>query len=298
MATEDVMLISFGPLSNCTLELCDLEWSAFGYLPNIPANATFLAVFGLLLVLHLVQGVRYKEWAFMSCVIAGCCLEIAGYVGRIMLHANPFDFNAFLVNLVPITVAPVFFCAAIYVQLTRVINHTDPSKSRLNPRLITYIFIPCDITSLVLQGAGGALSAGAMSEEGTVVGVNVSKAGLIFQVVTLVFFIALSIDYLLALKRSHKKSGAKLERALKILMACLSVATILILVRCVFRIYELKNGYFSPAFRDEETFIAFESVFMCVAVACLNGGHPGRIFHTRVVSIDNTAVLETTQVPK
>lgn len=35
----------------------------------------------------------------MSCIVAGCALEIAGYVGRIMLHDNPFDFNAFLVNL-------------------------------------------------------------------------------------------------------------------------------------------------------------------------------------------------------
>lgn len=99
MATEDLVLISFGPLANCTVELCPLEWSVFRYLPNIPANATFLSVFSLLLVIHLVQGIRYKSWAFMFCMSAGCALEIAGYVGRIMLHDNPFDFNAFLVNL-------------------------------------------------------------------------------------------------------------------------------------------------------------------------------------------------------
>ncbi|KAJ8113031.1 hypothetical protein OPT61_g4746 [Boeremia exigua] len=297
MATEEVVLIPFGPLANCTVELCPLEWSVFRYLPNIPANAIFLGAFGLLLILHLFQGVRYKSWTFMSCMLAGCSLEIAGYVGRIMLHGNPFDFNAFLVNLVPITVAPVFFCAAIYIQLTRVINHIDRSKSRLKPRLITFIFIPCDVTSLVLQGAGGALSAGALSAEGTVVGVNVSKAGLIFQVITLVLFIALSTDYLLVLKRSHKKSGVSLERSLKVMIACLSAATLLILARCVFRIYELKDGYFSPAFRDEGTFIAFESVFMCIAVACLNVGHPGRAFHTRTTMNDEVIVLEP-HIPK
>lgn len=99
MTTYDSNLIPFGPWANCTLDLCPLEISVFRYLPSLPANATFLAVFSLLLILHLVQGIRYKAWAYMGCIIAGCALEVAGYVGRIMLYGNPFDFNAFLVNL-------------------------------------------------------------------------------------------------------------------------------------------------------------------------------------------------------
>lgn len=181
-------------------------------------------------------------------------------------------------NIVPITVAPVFFCAAIYVQLTRLygfsfyskiqtslirhlrINFTDREVSRFNPRFITFIFVPCDILSLVLQGVGGALSAAAYTIDETKVGVDISKAGLIFQIITLAVFIALSIDYLLALKRSHRKSAASLEKPLKIMVLSLSAATMLILARCLFRIYELKDGYFAPAFRDELTFIALESV--------------------------------------
>ena len=140
------------------------------------------------------------------------------------------------------------------------INRTDLSIAHLNPRLITFIFIPCDIISLVLQGTGGALSAGATTEADTEIGVDVSKAGLIFQVVTLVLFFTLSADYLLALNRSHKKNGLKTERDLRWMLSWLGAATVLILVRCVFRIVELKDGYFAPAFRDEGTFIAFESV--------------------------------------
>lgn len=99
MATNTFEPIAFGPMANCTLDLCKLEWSVFQYLPNIPANATFLAAFGLLMVVHVMQGIRYKAWTFTSCMVAGCGLELVGYVGRIMLHGNPFDFNAFLVNL-------------------------------------------------------------------------------------------------------------------------------------------------------------------------------------------------------
>jgi succinate dehydrogenase/fumarate reductase cytochrome b subunit len=99
MATNDDVLIGFGPAANCTLDLCPLEWSVFRYLPSIPANTTFIAIFSLLLIAHLAQGIRYKSWVYMSCVVAGCGLELAGYAGRIMLHENPFDFNAFLINL-------------------------------------------------------------------------------------------------------------------------------------------------------------------------------------------------------
>lgn len=140
------------------------------------------------------------------------------------------------------------------------ITHTDHSVSRLNPRIIAYVFIPCDIISLVLQGTGGALSAGAETEDGTKVGVDVSKAGLIFQVVTLVLFIGLSSDFLWALQRTHRHDDQRVTRPLKVMIVWLAAATILILVRCIFRIYELKDGYFASAFRDEGTFIAFESV--------------------------------------
>lgn len=138
--------------------------------------------------------------------------------------------------------------------------YTDRSVFRINPRFVTFTLIPCDIVSLVLQGAGGALSAAATTVDGTKIGVDVSKAGLIFQVITLVLFSILSLDYLWALRTSHRKSGQRMEKALKTMVIWLAAATILILVRCVFRIYELKGGYFAPAFRDEGTFIAFESV--------------------------------------
>ncbi|KAF3040045.1 hypothetical protein E8E12_001144 [Didymella heteroderae] len=280
MATDYFYPIGFGPMANCRLDIpgCTLDISVFQYLPSIPANATFFAIFALLTAAHIAQGIRYKAWVYLGCMVAGCCLELVGYVGRILLHDNPFDFNAFLINLVPITVAPVFFCAAIYVQLAKVITHTDRTVSRFNPRIIAFTFIPCDIISLVLQGTGGALSAGAETADGTKVGVDVSKAGLIFQVVTLVLFISLSSDYLWVVRKAHRKNGGRMEKALQMMVVWLAAATALILVRCIFRIYELKDGYFAPAFRDEGTFIAFESAFMIIAVACLNVGHPGRAF--------------------
>jgi hypothetical protein len=300
MANDYFYPITFGPMANCSLDRpqCLLENSVFRYLPNIPANATFLAAFGLMLIAHVAQGIRYKAWTYMACMVAGCSLELVGYIGRIMLHHNPFDFNAFLINLGKLSIEydtftvckgltsssadhrcsrlllrrdlrptyqsvsimlPSIFAQDLLTWLLS-ITHTDRSVSRFNPRFITFSFIPCDVISLVLQGVGGALSAGARTVDDTKVGVDVSKAGLIFQVITLVLFIGLSSDYLLAVRRVHRSNGSKIDKALKVMIIWLGTATFLILARCIFRIYELKDGYFGAAFRDEGTFIAFESV--------------------------------------
>lgn len=268
-------LIPFGPDANCTLELCPVEWSVFQYQPSIAANATFIAIFGLLMAIHVVQGAWYKTWGYMACMVSGCVLEIVGYVGRIMLHSNPFDFEAFLIQIICITVAPVFYCAAIYVLLSKFIIVTDVSVSRFNPKLFYWLFIPADITCLILQATGGALSATGSTEDDVNVGVDISKAGLILQVVVLGLFLVMTADYLFSLRR---KTPIKLSRPMLIFLSFMISAVILILVRCIYRIVELADGYFGPNFRHEPEFIGLEGAVMCVAVVCLVIGHPGPAF--------------------
>lgn len=104
MAGEDFKtlpggMIAFGPLANCTLDLCPIEYSILRYQPNIPANAIFIAVFGLSLLVHTYQGVRSKTWGFAASMVSGCILEIVGYAGRLIIHENPFAFGGFLMQI-------------------------------------------------------------------------------------------------------------------------------------------------------------------------------------------------------
>lgn len=92
-------IVTFGPDANCTLELCPLEYSLYGYLPSIPANATFIALFGLAACLHIFLGVRWRQWSFMGCMLAGCVAEIVGYAGRVAMHHNPFAFISFMLQI-------------------------------------------------------------------------------------------------------------------------------------------------------------------------------------------------------
>lgn len=133
---DDLNLISFGPDSNCTLDLCPIEASVYSYRPSLPANIVFIALYAIAGLLHAYLGIRWRQWSFTGCILAGCLLEIAGYVGRIIMYGNPFDFIGFMTQigellsrlspsdhvltvLVFITSGPVFYTAAIYITLSK-----------------------------------------------------------------------------------------------------------------------------------------------------------------------------------
>lgn len=132
----------------------------------------------------------------------------------------------------------------------------DPSISRFRPALLSWVFIPCDIVSLALQAGGGATSS--TSTGSNQVGVNVSLCGLALQVFTLLVFLLVSSDYLIRFRRSAQRPIVKPH--LKLFLAFLAAAIILILIRCIYRIGELSEGYSGALFHNEPVFYGLESV--------------------------------------
>lgn len=118
------------------------------------------------------------------------------------------------------------------------------------------MFIPCDIVSLATQAVGGAISSYSSGADKS--GVQISIAGLSFQVVVIITFMALSIDFLIAFKR--KGPLTVFPFATRRFVAFLSLGITLILFRCCYRIDELSGGYGSDEFRHEGKFIGLEGV--------------------------------------
>ena len=135
--------------------------------------------------------------------------------------------------------------------------YLGPQYSRFSPKFYYWIFIPCDVLSLVLQAVGGALSS--QSSGGSKTAVDVSIAGLSFQVFTLCVFIALVIEYALRYLRASK-GDAPLSTQFKVFCFFLSLAILLILIRCAYRIDELSDGYNGPLIHNEGLFIGLEGV--------------------------------------
>lgn len=80
----------------CTIATCSMDYAYFEYIPNLPGNILFLAIFGVLLVPQIFFGIKYKTWGYMAGMIGGLLLEVVGYVGRVQIHYKPFSFNLFL----------------------------------------------------------------------------------------------------------------------------------------------------------------------------------------------------------
>lgn len=156
-----------------------------------------------------------------------------------------------------ITTAPVFYTAAIYVTLSNIVIFLGRENSRFSPSLYYWIFIPSDLVSLALQATGGAMSAN--SSGAKQVGVAISLAGLSFQVFSLAIFILLALDF--AFRHWRSKARRSTPPSFKVFVFFLSLAILLILVRCVYRIDELSDGYGGSLIHNQSLFIGLEAVY-------------------------------------
>ncbi|KAL6248714.1 hypothetical protein RBB50_003776 [Rhinocladiella similis] len=273
--------------NNCT-ELsveCPAELSVYGYLPNVPANAFFLGFFGLFGLLNLGLGIKYRTWSYMVALCLACLTEAIGYVGRIIMHSNPFADSGFITQICCLIIAPAFNSAAIYLTLKHIALCFGPEYSFIKPRFYTYIFICADFISLLLQAIGGALASTADTQDEQDLGDNLMMAGISWQVAALAFFAATATVYVVRVKRGTRHTPLSLEAAatlkdIKFRLFALGVvvAWFTIFIRCVYRIIEMAGGWRNDIMQNEAGFIVLEGVMIVIATACQTIFHPGFCF--------------------
>jgi hypothetical protein len=168
----------------------------------------------------------------------------SGYVGRLLLHNDPFSDFGFKLNVTLLTVAPAFVSAAIYLILKRIIVTFGQNLARFRPSLYLWFFVGSDVISIILQGAGGAISAMAKEKALLDQGVNLMIAGLISQVLTLTVYLGLVIEYFVQCKRNiHRLNPGSLKlittRRFQLFAAGVAIAFACIYTRCCYRVAEL-----------------------------------------------------------
>lgn len=140
---------------------CPIEASIYGYRPSIPATVFFLTFFAICFILNLLFGIRLHTWTYLIAMTLASLLETIGYIGRLFLYRNPFNFLAFEVALCCITIAPAFNSAAIYLTLKHITICFGAEYALIRPAMYTYLFIGADILALALQAIGGGMAASA-----------------------------------------------------------------------------------------------------------------------------------------
>ncbi|GAQ08722.1 sphingoid long-chain base transporter RSB1 [Aspergillus lentulus] len=299
---------STDPSDYCTLDTCPLSLANFNYVPNLAGNLLYLVLFGTMLVANLGLGIYYRTWGYLVGMIGGLALEVIGYVGRVQLHYNPFPFDPFLEYLICLTIGPAFLSAAIYICLGHIVVVYGEGISRLKPRTYTIIFVLCDFLSLVLQAAGGAITSTADHDQQDLrqTGINIMIAGLASQVASLGVFLCLCADFAWRVYKNPDKLEESMYHVRKTLkwkafLIGLTVATLAIFVRSVFRVAELREGFDGPLANDEVTFMILEGAMMVIATLCLTVLHPGYCFggywdQTSWKSIKRSSQLSLTEL--
>ncbi|KPI43631.1 Sphingoid long-chain base transporter RSB1 [Cyphellophora attinorum] len=257
-------------------------------LPRLPAslaaNITFLAIFGLFFLTHAFLGIHYRIYSYMLAVLFGVALECIGYGGRIGMYYDVFAEKNFVLYLVGLTIGPAFFSAAVYLCIGRIIRVYEASEGALTflkPKTITLGFICCDMISLVLQAAGGGLASAAKTEGARQKGVNVMISGLSTQVVATTVFCCVCMHLMWNVKQGRPEMVNRESEAFRrtsrfrMFLVAIGVATITILIRCIFRVAELSKGFKSKLANDETMFEVWDTTMMIICVAALMAAHPG-----------------------
>ncbi|KAK3394281.1 putative sphingoid long-chain base transporter RSB1 [Podospora didyma] len=269
--------------------ICENVGGYYEYRPSLAANSIFAALFGIsFLGFAVTYAMTRRGGGFTIAFLLGTLTEVIGYVGRIMSYKNRWQDTGFMMQICCLTIAPAFLSAGIYLCLRRIVYAFGPENSRIPPLWYTRIFIPCDIISLIMQAAGGAIASIAERDQQDLLkaGNNIMLAGLAFQVFTLVIFMAACIDFgVNVLVRQRRLGADALDQSaearelrsswqFKAVLGALTISTITIFWRSVYRVAELSNGWDGPLMKREDLFIGFEGVMVIVACFVLNAFHP------------------------
>jgi hypothetical protein len=226
---------------------CPVEATTYGYYPNFGGNVFFTAYFGLLAIFQIGFGIYFRTWTFMVALGAGAIMEMAGYVGRVLMNANPWNESAFKLQIVCLVLAPTFVAAGVYLTLKHIVLNLGPEHSKLKPRLFTWIFISCDVGSLILQAAGGgvAAAAGKYNQKLLKAGDDIIIAGIAFQVATMAVCGLLGLNFfwnvyrkgngLVGEKSLDDPTPAISPRRMRLVIIAEVFAYFTVLIRCIYR---------------------------------------------------------------
>ncbi|KAK6464048.1 putative transporter or flippase transmembrane protein [Scheffersomyces coipomensis] len=175
-----------------TINLLELQWNEDSYgiwrlvwAPNIIYFIIFASTF------LYTAGMIYKSrfhWYNVSWTLGLLC-ETIGFIGRLMSLNDMTNNNYFLVQLICLTIAPALLMGGIYFLFAQLVVIHGRQYSLLKPLWYSYLFIGCDILSLVIQAGGGAQASIASNNyQNAKPGTYTMIAGIAFQVLSMSVF--------------------------------------------------------------------------------------------------------------
>ncbi|KAF8076468.1 RTA1-like protein [Lyophyllum atratum] len=259
-------------------------------LKYVTSNTLTAIAFSLILSVALSQTYCIFKWGakWMLSIVIGAYLFAFGLSMRFGLHLHPQSKALYIMQYLFVVLAPCAFIAADYVLLGQLSRHLSADEHLVIPaRRITIAFVTSDITTFLIQAAGGALSASADTLHANYVGSRIFLSGLIIQLISFVAFTSLYLLFLYRVynrnpeiwRRDESKAWYNDWRALG---AVLFVSCIGILIRSMFRVIELSEGYQGHLATTEAFFYGLDTLPLFIAIVVYTPFWPGRFINKNI----------------
>ncbi|KAJ5938862.1 hypothetical protein N7466_001996 [Penicillium verhagenii] len=270
-----------------------MAYVLYNYTPSLAAAVIFVLLFFTLTLGHIFLACKHKL-KFLIAFIVGGFFESIGYAARaVNAHTAPnYATMPYALQSLFILLGPSLFAASIYMILGRIIRLTDgDSRSMIRGTRLTKIFVSGDVLSFLVQSGGGALMSGAKTASKLKLGEDVIIVGLIIQIIFFGFFVSVSIVF-------HKRmSGNPTSAAMGSsfdwdrYMKVLYFASVLIMIRCLYRVIEYIQG--STGFLQSHEYFAyiFDGTLMMCVMATFIVFHPSQIFAGVHKKLDETELI-------
>ncbi|KAF2134063.1 RTA1 like protein, partial [Dothidotthia symphoricarpi CBS 119687] len=152
--------------------------------------------------------------------------------------------------------------AMIYMTPRRLIRALDAENHAImSPRWTTKIYVLIDIASFACQMLGSAMQTSG-DEDGVKTGNTVVIGGLAFQLVAFTFFILMTALFHHRLNQQPTATSLRTHVKWRRQVWLLYTVSMLVVVRCVFRLAEFVEGPEGKAYKTEAYLYVFDAVLM------------------------------------
>lgn len=240
-------------------------------------GVVFSTLFGLEMLIHAALLAFHRgRPKFMAVAIVAASGEMAGWIARTYGHINPFGRNAYIAQIVCLILSPAFISAVNYMAFQNVMDVFGSKWSRIPRKYYVIGFCIGDLCSLVVQAVGGALSAEATTEEQVELGKNIMIAGVSVQVAVTAPFMFLYLDYSIRRLREWAElpKSERPHRKVEIFNAVIGISTLFILVRCIYRIVEMSEGWLGYLATTPVYFDILDGLMILCAIGVFIPFHP------------------------
>ncbi|EIN10469.1 RTA1-like protein [Punctularia strigosozonata HHB-11173 SS5] len=274
----------------------DPKHDPYNPLRYIASNVLTAIAFSLIVLCALIQTYWMRRWGarWMSAMVIGEYCFAVGLACRFGLHEHPESKGIYIAEYLFVVLSPCAFIAADYVLLGRIARHLNANQYlAVPPRRITLIFVCSDVTTFLIQAAGGSLAISANHPELQKAGSHIVLVGLALQLASFAFFTCV---HLLFLYRVHKHdpevwirdAGRKWYHDWRTLAAALSLSCVGILIRSTYRTIELSQGFDGKLSTTESYFYGLDTLPLAVAVFVYIPFWPGRFIPPLPKTVGNS----------